>query len=315
LPRRAAGRKKHESAMSDLLNTIVRASRRRLDERKRNVSQSELERRVRDAEPARSLVQALSGGFSVIAEHKRRSPSGGAMQSDNVARAYELYAEAPWISAVSILTDLDHFDGSVEDLVQARAVVGRRPILRKDFVLDDYQVWEARAFGADAILLMTALFVETPRRLHELFDLAQSLGMDALVEIGMEEHPPERLAALVPRAARLWGVNSRKFAAIGRDADASIAPGRSARDASTALERHAAMRSLIPHGALAVAESGIHTADDLSRARAQGYAAALVGTAFLKGPRPIDAVIEEFSKVFGQHAPGQAAGDSRPASS
>ncbi|HEX9621999.1 MAG TPA: indole-3-glycerol phosphate synthase TrpC [Polyangiaceae bacterium] len=281
--------------MTDLLGTIVENARRRCAERMRRVPESELLRQVDDAEPPRSLYAALDGRFSVIAEHKRRSPSGGGMNADNLSRALDVYAAADWVSAISVLTDEDYFSGSLGDLQAARKKAGGRPVLRKDFIVEEYQVLEARAFGADAFLLMTALFSDAPDRLRALFELGRSLGMDALFEIGEQDRPAAELAQCIPNDARIWGVNSRKFENETANGAANAANGR---DASTSLLRHASLLRLVPEGKIAVAESGILDAADLRTTRDAGYHAALIGTAFLKGPRPIEAVARELAGVF-----------------
>lgn len=283
--------------MADLLDTIVESSRRRTAERRARQPLEEIRARVRDAPPARSLGDALSRGFSVIAEHKRRSPTGGEMGAANLERAFSVYARTPWISALSVLTDADHFHGSLEDLLEARSKSGARPILRKDFVVEEYQVWEARAFGADALLLMTTLFFGDRARLHGLFDLTRELGMEALFEIGMEGHAPEALVELVPDAARLWGINSRRFDSA-RAAASQKTLKETGRDPLTSLERHERLRALVPQGRLAVAESGIAGADDLHRVRALGYHAALIGTGFLRGSRRIEDAIADLGAAF-----------------
>ncbi|HEX7671762.1 MAG TPA: indole-3-glycerol phosphate synthase TrpC, partial [Polyangiaceae bacterium] len=195
------------------LDAIVANTRGRVAERRARTPDRELHARLADAPRVRSLHDALSGSgrFSVIAEHKRRSPSGGDSDPRNVAAAYDVYANTPWIAAVSVLTDSDYFGGSVEDLFIARHAVNKS-VLRKDFIVDDYQVLEARAFGADAILLMASVLAKEPSHMAALYDLARSLGLDVLVELGMANHRIEDLVAVVPPKARIWGINARQFA-------------------------------------------------------------------------------------------------------
>jgi indole-3-glycerol phosphate synthase len=265
----------------------------RVEERRRTTPLAELKSRVRDAEPTRSLVDALTTHpFSVIAEHKKRSPSGGRMSAENCARAFSIYARTPWISAISVLTEEDHFDGSLADLTEGRAVTGK-PVLRKDFLVEEYQVWEARAFGADAILLMTALHLKDPRRMEELYFLAREVSLDVLFEIGMDHGDPDALASIVPSEARVWGINARRFSLID-----GARQSTETRDHTTDTVRHQTLRRFIPPGKIAVAESGILTVDELRRARDDGYRAALVGTAFVKGPKPIEHVVEELRTAF-----------------
>lgn len=287
--------------MSRLLDTIVQATRLRLEERKARCPQSELEQRVKDAPEVRPLSEALaSRDFSVIAEHKVRSPSGGDMLPSNLERCLDVYASTPWISAISVLTNEDHFKGSLDDLVRARSRCGARPVLRKDFIVDEYQVYEARAFGADAMLLMTAVHARSPELFKRLFQLATELGLDCLIEIGMGDGDPAELSKMVPPAAKVWGVNARAFVGsldgTARESRESVQSGGA--DLLTSLGRHDDMFHLVPAGALAVAESGIRNAEDLIQTAAKGYRAALIGTAFLKGPRSVEDVLGDLGSAF-----------------
>lgn len=276
------------------LDAIVANTRARVAERRVKEPLDEIRARLADAPSPRSLFDALRGRFSVIAEHKRRAPSAGPMSPENVARAYETYAETPWISAVSVLTDHDYFDGARDDLVVAREKT-KKPVLRKDFIVDEYQVLEARAFGADAILLMASVLASDPAKMRDLHALARSLGLDVLVELGMTERRIEDLVDVVPKDARIWGINARAFAK--KDGSKSADPN-ARHDLSTDVSRHVEYRRLVPAGKIAVAESGIHTAAELRGAREAGYDAALVGTAFLVGPKSISEVTAELSRAF-----------------
>ena len=294
-----AGRGRLSCAQMSVLGTIVESTRARIAERRRVRPIEELTARLRDAPEPRSLHDAIAKGFGVIAEHKRRSPSGGASDPENLSRAYAAYAEAPWVVAVSVLTDEPYFDGSIDDLGVARERV-KKPVLRKDFIVDDYQVVEARAFGADAILLMASVLVDEPATLRRLYEHARALGMDVLVELGMTERPIESLVSVVPPEARIWGVNARQFAKRGAPSAAaqstSFAPGE--KHDLTDVAAHREHRKLVPAGKLAVAESGIHHAAELAAARDAGYDAALIGTAFLDPKRRIADVVDELGRVF-----------------
>ncbi len=281
-----------------ILTAIVENTVRRVAERRVRVPEGELAARIRHAAPTRSFRDAIARGFGVIAEHKRRSPSGGPMEPSNVARAYETYAAAPWVVALSVLTDEDYFAGSLDDLGVARERV-KKPILRKDFIVDDYQVLEARAFGADAILLMASVLADRPGRMQSLYELARSLDLDVLVELGAAERRLEDLVALVPPGAQIVGINARVFATSkpGNDADPSAR-----HSLPTDLRQHRAYRGLVPASALAVAESGITTLEELASVRDAGYHAALIGTAFLKGPRDIGVVADELGALFRENS-------------
>ncbi len=243
------------------------------------------------------MHDAIARGFGVIAEHKRRSPSGGSSDPENLSLAYAAYAEARWVVGVSVLTDEPYFGGSIDDLGVARERV-KKPVLRKDFIVDDYQVVEARAFGADAILLMASVLADEPATMRRLYEHARALGMDVLVELGMTERHIESLVAVVPPEARIWGVNARQFAKRPGDArSTSFKPGEK-HELPTDIAAHREHRQLVPPGKLAVAESGIHRAPELAAAREAGYDAALIGTAFLAPERRIADVVDDLGRVF-----------------
>lgn len=276
-----------------VLSTIVDNTRKRVAERRALNPLPELKARLGDAPDTRSLHDALTRGFGVIAEYKRRSPSGGDSDPKNLAAAFETYAKTPWIVGISVLTDEDYFGGSLYDLAAARDAT-KKPILRKDFIVDEYQVIEARVAGADAILLMTSVLAEQPSHMQDLFDLARSLGLDVLVELGMTDRRIEDLVRVVPVGARIWGINARQFANTSTE---HFAPGKQ-HDLPTDVKAHTDFRSLIPAGKLAVAESGIHTAQELRAARNAGYDGALIGTAFLKPGPGIGSVVAELDRAF-----------------
>ncbi len=291
--------------MSPLFKTIVRDTWERLNERRRAHPDSAIQRDANAGPPVRPLDVALANGFSVIAEHKHRSPSGGQMSPDNVEGAYRAYADAPWISAVSVLTDVDHFGGKVEELRSAREAVPGKPILRKDFIVDPYQIYEARAYGADAVLLMAALHADDEVLLARLLSITHDLGMKALVEIGMGGNDPVELSRIVPAHAMIWGINSRRFEGSKESAAAGAEVlSQTGRDPLTSLELHASLRSLIPSDKIAIAESGLHTADDLEAARAAGYQAALIGTAFLKAPGALQRAVQAFGGAINKASEG-----------
>jgi indole-3-glycerol phosphate synthase len=193
-----------------------------------------------------------------------------------------------------------------------------KPILRKDFILDDYQVYEARAYGADAVLLMAALHVDAPARMQRLYDLTTELGMEALVEVGMSRHDVGQLVAAVPAGAQIWGINSRKFTGIRATARVllgSMGGGVARRmglpeDLLTDRSRHVELRNLVPSGRIAVAESGIHTGEHLRSVLDAGYQAALIGTAFLDGKRSVEAVAQDFSAVVAHRSHRAASAES-----
>jgi len=201
-------------------------------------------------------------GLSLIAEVKRRSPGAGAIRPelDPVALA-ERYA-AGGARALSILTDASYFQGSLDDLSRVRAAVPL-PCLRKDFVLDPIQVHEARASGADAILLIVRILGDGP--LQELRLLTEELGMEALVEA----HDAEEVERAVASGARILGINNRDLATFSTDLQVTLD-----------------LLGSVPPGVVLVSESGIRTAEDAARLAAEGVDAVLVGEALVRAPDP-----------------------------
>lgn len=243
-----------------MLARILDATRDRIDALP---SERDLRARAADAPPARDMAGALmADGLSVIAEVKRRSPSRGDLDPDlDPARQAGRYADGG-AAAVSVLTEPFFFSGSDADLAAVRATVSV-PVLRKDFTLDPRQVWEARAIGADAVLLIVAaLDDDTFRRLHET---AGEAGLAALVEVHDEAEAERAVAA----GARIVGVNNRDLATFQVDLGTS--------------ERIAPMLSDIP---VRVGESGVSTPADAARMAAAGYHAVLVGEALVRSDDP-----------------------------
>ncbi len=219
---------------------------------------------VRAAPPVRPFAAALvrPGGVRVIAEHKRRSPSRGPIREDlapgDVARGYE----AAGAAAISVLTDEPFFGGCLAHLEEARRATAL-PVLRKDFVLDPWQVWEARAAGADAVLLIVAALTDAD--LGGLLAAAREAGVDALVEV----HERGELDRALAAGARTVGVNNRDLQTL-----------------AVSLETSLALAPAIPDDLVAVAESGIRTGADVRRLRDAGFDAFLVGEQLMTAPDP-----------------------------
>ena len=266
--------------MKTILETILEDVRREVAEAKKTTPLSEIQARLADAPPARDFVAALSSDFGLIAEIKERSPSVGPMRVENVHAAVDAYAASPIVRAVSVLTNQTHFGMDIHRLGEIRGQVPQ-PVLRKDFFVEEYQVYEARAFGADAILLMAnVLDAATMRHLHQV---ALELGMEALFEI----HTTEEIASL-PTGVRVVGINSRKF----KTQSGFVAAGESsATDFSLDLGVFDLV-NLLPPSAIRVAESGI-SPHNLS-AVASNFQAALVGTSLLRDERGIHACLRDF---------------------
>jgi indole-3-glycerol phosphate synthase len=288
-----------------LIDTILVDTKARLNRRKQERSSAELADMARDARRAKtSLRDAIEKAktFTVIAEIKRKSPSGGKMDEANVSAALAAYHATPSVSAVSILTDEDHFGNTLADLRSARELTDK-PLLRKDFIIDEYQVLEARAFGADAVLIMSGLHAADPELAARLVNKALDLKMDVLFEVsmmGLQGLPAQR--ALIRDDSVIWGINSRKFNTTGLLTWAGLGSMRAqigskiGKDLLTDREIHRELRSSIPSGQTWVAESGIKSPAYIHELRDMQYRAALIGTAFLKKGVSVSAVVGEFDR-------------------
>jgi indole-3-glycerol phosphate synthase len=249
--------------VSERLDSLVAATRDELERRKAEVPQRELERRAAWSGAPRGFRSALSGrGIALIAEYKRRSPSAGVIRADSsvtdVVRAYE----AGGAAALSILTEHAHFDGSLEDLAQARATTDL-PILRKDFTVDEYQLYEALAWGADAVLLVVGAL--PPPRLRALREAAQAVSLDAIVEV----HDDRELDVALEADAGLIGINNRNL-----------------EDFTVDVQRTFELLERIPPGRTVVSESGIDSRAHVLRLEQAGVDAALVGEALMRAGDP-----------------------------
>jgi indole-3-glycerol phosphate synthase len=253
----------------DVLERILERTRAEVERRKRHTPLGALEGLERDrAEPSarpggRRLREALAGeGVSVIAEFKRRSPSAGELREGadvaEVVRAYERAGAA----ALSVLTEGPHFGGSLEDLRAAR-VASALPILRKDFIVDPYQLHEAVASGADAVLLIVAALSRND--LASLHEQALALGLDALVEV----HDAEELEVALSVGVELVGVNNRDL-----------------RDFSVDVTRTSLLMRQVPAGVTVVSESGIASSEQVRVLGREGVSAVLVGESLMRAEDP-----------------------------
>jgi indole-3-glycerol phosphate synthase len=245
--------------VTTFLESVVERTQADLARRMRETPASELEARLGPSRRGRPFSEAvIDVGISLIAEMKRASPSRGAIRPDasvsEIVRAYE----AAGARAVSVLTEPAHFGGSLGDLAEARAACDL-PLLRKDFVIDAYQVLEARAAGADAVLLIVAALGGD--RLAELMAAASDLGMDSLVEV----HDEEEVEAAVEAGAEVIGINNRDLHSLEVD-----------------LETTFRLLADVPAGTVVVAESGITRRGDVERLEDAGVDAILVGEALMR---------------------------------
>ncbi len=278
---------------------ILNDTEREIAEAKRGKSglnMGDLKRKIRDTPPVRSFADSLSKGFGLIAEIKRKSPSAGEMRRENFDNAPEAYDKSPVVRALSVLTNYTHFGMRIEEMLDIKSRV-RQPILRKDFILKEYQIYQSRAFGADAVLLMANVL--SGEKMRRFYELAQELGLDAL----FEAHTEEEIASL-PAGATVCGINSRNFMASNRWLLAKVFTRmglwRSGHgpDPSVDLQTFSLIKYL-PRNAIKVAESGvkpgkIDTIMDL------GYDAVLVGTSLLKAPEGIHEILAEFEAAVRQ---------------
>jgi indole-3-glycerol phosphate synthase len=218
---------------------------------------------ARQQDTPRDFAGALSGqGISLIAEVKRASPSKGPLRPDLDASSLALTYRESGAAAISVLTEPDYFQGGFADLEAARAS-SELPVLCKDFIIDRYQVWEARAHGADAVLLIAAVLSQ--QELLDLQETARSLGMAALVEV----HNQGELEKALDCRPGIIGINNRNLA-----------------DFSVDLGTTTSLRPLVPPGIPVVSESGIHTRDDVIALQKAGVQAILVGEALVTAADP-----------------------------
>lgn len=272
-----------------ILDRILADVQEEISEAKRLLSEADIRGMIADAPPVRSLPEALGKNFGLIAEIKAASPSVGAMRAENVAEAPSAYEESSVVRALSILTNSRHFGGRMQRLQEIRARVSK-PVLRKDFIVSEYQIREARAFGADAILLMASVL--DAARLKGFHELALELGMEALFEV----HDEQEVAAL-PKSAVIVGINSRRFKApVESSGFAAVdGAGSSEKDFSIRLDTFDLVDRL-PEGTIRVAESGLD-AGNIATVREQ-FHAALVGTSLLRDPLGVRAGLAAFEEAL-----------------
>lgn len=254
-----------------ILKKIIQRKREEVAERSAQVSLQDLQTKIAaqqgsDKDP-RGFVNALersiaSGRSAIIAEAKKASPSKGVIRENFDPAAIAQSYEKAGASCLSVLTDVDFFMGSDRNLLLAREACNL-PVIRKDFIVDPYQIYEARMLGADCILLIVAALSD--QQLSELADLTQSLGMDVLVEV----HGAAELQRALPLNTRLIGINNRDLHSF-----------------EVSLNNTFDLLSAIPDDRIVVTESGINTPDDVAQMRAQGVQSFLVGESFMRADDP-----------------------------
>jgi indole-3-glycerol phosphate synthase len=250
-----------------ILKKILDRKAEEVAERRAATSQSELQALIADLPEARGFVNNIeiklnNKQAAVIAEIKKASPSKGIIREDffpaEIARSYEKGSAA----CLSVLTDVDFFQGS-DCFIKEVKTASKLPVLRKDFIIDDYQVYESRALGADCILLIAAALEQDHMR--SLNDLARELGLDVLVEV----HDREELERALELPNKLIGINNRNLHTF-----------------STSLETTFSLLSYIPENRIVVTESGIHTTDDVAAMRGHNVHSFLVGESLMKAEDP-----------------------------
>jgi indole-3-glycerol phosphate synthase len=251
------------------LDELVYATREAVERRKREHPLSELEREIGAPREGRPFAEALARpGTSVIAEHKRRSPSAGTIREGVSCADIVLAYERGGAAAISVLTEERHFGGSLADLREARATT-ELPLLRKDFTVDPYQLYESKAAGADAVLLVVGSL--EPEDLADLFGLAHDLDLDAIVEISRDEE----LEAALDVDADVIGINNRDLA-----------------DFSVDLQRTYDLLADVPAGKTVVSESGIRYREQIEELEQVGVDAVLIGEPLMRAEDPEAAVRE-----------------------
>jgi indole-3-glycerol phosphate synthase len=260
----------------DILIKILDRKREEIAERSVNVPIEQLKEMCKHADAVRGFIRSIENKIAnhqsaVIAEIKKASPSKGILREDfqpaEIAESYATHGAA----CLSVLTDKDYFQGHEDYLKQARAAC-ELPVIRKDFIIDPYQVYEARAIDADCILLIVAALDD--ENLHRLFDLAHELDMDVLMEV----HDEQEMRRALKTGARLIGVNNRNL-----------------RTFDTSLDTTLNMIDMVGENHILVTESGIHTREDVQLMRDNNINAFLVGEAFMRAENPGEKLAELFS--------------------
>jgi indole-3-glycerol phosphate synthase len=258
-----------ETKSGTVLDRIIEARRAAIAHRKKAVPETALRFGVKHAKPVRNFSDALTrDSINVIAELKKASPSRGLIRADFDPVALAKSFEAAGAAALSVLTEEEFFQGDLKHMRDARAAVGL-PVLRKDFIVDPWQVWEARATDADSFLLIVAGLGDA--LLGELLALGRELGMEPLVEV----HAREELVRALAAGARILGVNNRDL-----------------RTLEVRVETSTELIEAIPDECIAVCESGLRTHEDLARLRTAGFDAFLIGEHLMAQLNPAAALRE-----------------------
>lgn len=251
-----------------MLWQIAAKKKLRVEERKMHIPLAALLEQL-DHQPVRPFHEALLlPGISVIAEVKKASPAKGDFGLKITAAELAMHYEAGGARAISVLTEEDYFMGSVADLLAVRSAV-TLPVLRKDFVIDSYQLYESRAVGADAVLLIAGFVQEV--ELAAMLEICEQIGLAALVET----HNEAEIGIALRAGARVVGINNRNLTTFATD-----------------IQQTVKLAGLIPADVILVSESGIHTADDVRLLAAAGAAGVLVGESLVRASNPAEKIRE-----------------------
>ncbi len=259
--------------MKDILHEIVENKFIEVERQKSQIPLAELVAVSRNMPPVRSMSRSLQESPNgIIAEFKRRSPSKGWIKESADASVIPALYAAAGASALSILTDLDYFGGSLKDIEVARPKVDI-PIIRKEFIVDEYQLYQARVVGADAVLLIASAL--TAERCGELIDLSHELGLEVLLEL----HNQSELQ-YVGRGVEMVGINNRNLGTFHTDVANSFS-----------------MAELLPEGVVRVSESGISDPQTVNELRGAGYRGFLIGENFMRTENPGESLAQFIAKV------------------
>ncbi|NER18424.1 indole-3-glycerol phosphate synthase TrpC [Spongiivirga citrea] len=246
----------------NILDKIVADKRIEVDLKKGLIPLKQLEASVLFDRKSTSMSKSIKSGSGIIAEHKRRSPSKSVINQKVSVQEVAAGYENAGVSAMSVLTDGKHFGGSLDDLLLARASV-KMPLLRKEFIIDEYQILEAKAHGADAILLIAAVL--SKNEIKSLSETAKSIGLDVLLEV----HNEEELHKSIMPSLDMLGVNNRNLKTF-----------------EVSLETSKKLSTIIPNDFVKVSESGISNIEAIKELKPYGYEGFLIGENFMKTDNP-----------------------------
>ncbi len=246
----------------NILDKIIADKRIEVDLKKRLIPIRQLEASVLFERTTTSMTNSIKTGSGIIAEHKRRSPSKSVINQKVGVQEVAAGYEKGGVSAMSVLTDGKYFGGSLDDLLLARASV-KMPLLRKEFIIDEYQIIEAKAYGADAILLIAAIL--SKNEIKTLSETAKNIGLDVLLEV----HNEEELHKSIMPSLDMLGVNNRNLKTF-----------------EVSLQTSKELSTIIPNDFVKVSESGISTIEAIEELKPYGYKGFLIGENFMKTDNP-----------------------------